>query len=136
MQPTGYRTCKGDLYFNGNKEILESPVSAENLGKLLDLLADDTISGRIAKDVFEIMFATGQDPAAIVEEKGLKQITDTGAIEAAVDQAISENPEQADEVRAGNGKAIGWFVGQVMQKTQGKANPQVVNKLLRDKLGG
>jgi aspartyl-tRNA(Asn)/glutamyl-tRNA(Gln) amidotransferase subunit B len=118
------------------KEILESPVSAENLGKLLDLLADDTISGRIAKDVFEIMFATGQDPAAIVEEKGLKQITDTGAIEAAVDQAISENPEQADEVRAGNGKAIGWFVGQVMQKTQGKANPQVVNKLLRDKLGG
>lgn len=118
------------------KGILESPVSAENLGNLLDLLADDTISGRIAKDVFEIMFSTGQDPAAIVEEKGLKQITDTGAIEAAVDQAIAENPEQADEVRAGNGKAIGWFVGQVMQKTQGKANPQAVNKLLRDKLGG
>lgn len=118
------------------KDITTSPISAEHLGKLLDLMADDTISGRIAKDVFEIMFETGQDPAIIVEEKGLKQITDTGAIEAAVDQAIAENPEQADEVRAGNGKAIGWFVGQVMQKTQGKANPQAVNKLLRDKLGG
>ncbi len=118
------------------KDIATSPISAEHLGKLLDLMADDTISGRIAKDVFEVMFETGQDPAIIVEEKGLKQITDTGAIEAAVDQVIADNPEQADDVRAGNGKAIGWFVGQVMQKTQGKANPQAVNKLLRDKLGG
>jgi aspartyl-tRNA(Asn)/glutamyl-tRNA(Gln) amidotransferase subunit B len=82
------------------------------------------------------MFETGKDPLRIVEEKGLKQITDTGAIEAAVDQVISENPEQASEVSQGNGKAIGWFVGQVMQKTQGKANPQVVNKMLREKLGG
>jgi aspartyl-tRNA(Asn)/glutamyl-tRNA(Gln) amidotransferase subunit B len=118
------------------KGISQSPISAGNLGKLLDLIADDTISGRIAKDVFAIMFETGQDPVRIVEEKGLKQITDTGAIEAAVDQVISENPEQANEVSQGNGKAIGWFVGQVMQKTQGKANPQTVNKMLRDKLGG
>lgn len=116
-------------------EISESPISAEHLGALLALIADDTISGRIAKDVFEIMFETGQDPAQIVEEKGLKQITDTGAIEAAVDQVIADNPDQADEVRQGNGKAIGWFVGQVMQKTQGKANPQAVNKMLKDKLG-
>ncbi|NQV99290.1 MAG: Asp-tRNA(Asn)/Glu-tRNA(Gln) amidotransferase subunit GatB [Rhodospirillales bacterium] len=116
------------------KDITSSPVSAEHLGRLLDLIADDTISGRIAKDVFEIMFATGQDPVLIVEEKGLRQITDTGAIEAAVDQAIADNPDQAEEVRQGNAKAIGWFVGQVMQKTQGKANPQAVNKLLRDKL--
>ncbi len=118
------------------KDISTSPVSAENLGKLLGLMADETISGRIAKDVFEIMFETGNDPEKIVEEKGLKQITDTGAIEAVVDQVISDNPDQADEVRQGNGKAIGWFVGQVMQKTQGKANPQAVNKMLRDKLGG
>ncbi len=118
------------------KGISQSPINARDLGKLLDLIADGTISGRIAKDVFSIMFATGQDPARIVEEKGLKQITDTGAIEVAVDQVISESPEQADEVSQGNGKAIGWFVGQVMQKTQGKANPQVVKKMLHDKLGG
>lgn len=118
------------------KDISSSPISAENLGKLLGLMADDTISGRIAKEVFEIMFETGGDPETIVEEKGLKQITDTGAIEAAVDLAIADNPEQAEEVRQGNGKAIGWFVGQIMQKTQGKANPQAVNKMLRDKLGG
>jgi len=118
------------------KNIFQSPITAENLGKLLDLIADDTISGRIAKEVFAIMFESGQDPVRIVEEKGLKQITDTGAIEAAVDQVIAENPEQDNEVSQGNGKAIGWFVGQVMKKTQGKANPQTVNKMLRDKLGG
>ena len=82
------------------------------------------------------MFETSQDPEQIVAEKGLKQITDTGAIEAVVEQVIADNPDQAAEVRAGNGKAIGWFVGQVMQKTQGKANPQAVNKMLRDKLDG
>ncbi len=117
-----------------DKDISNSPVSAQNLGKLLGLMANETISGRIAKEVFEIMFETGSDPEKIVQEKGLKQITDSGAIEAAVDQAIADNPDQADEVRQGNGKAIGWFVGQVMQKTQGKANPQAVNKMLRDKL--
>jgi len=116
--------------------ISESPVSAEHLGKLLDLLSDDTISGRIAKDVFEIMVETGKDPADIVEEKGLKQITDAGAIEAAVDQVIAENPAQVEQFRSGNEKIAGWFVGQVMKATQGKANPGQVNQLLRDKLKG
>ena len=118
------------------KEITESPISATHLGGLLDLLADGTISSRIAKDVFEEMFQTSKDPAAIIEEKGLKQITDTGAIEAAVDAAIISNPEQADQVRDGNDKAIGWFVGQVMKATQGKANPQAVNELLQTRLKG
>ena len=117
------------------KEITESPISATHLGGLWDLLADGTIS-RIAKDVFEEMFETSKDPAAIIEEKGLKQITDTGAIEAAVDAAIISNPEQADQVRDGNDKAIGWFVGQVMKATQGKANPQAVNELLQTRLKG
>lgn len=118
------------------KTIAESPVSADQLGQLLDLIADDTISGRIAKDVFEIMIETSKGPADIVEEKGLRQITDTGAIEAAVDKVIADNPDQAADVKAGNEKAIGWFVGQVMKATQGKANPGQVNKLLRDKLLG
>jgi len=116
------------------KSISESPVSAQSLGKLLDLLKADTISGRMAKDIFEIMFDTGDDPEAIVEEKGLKQITDTGAIAGIVDQVIADNPDQAQQVRDGNDKTIGWFVGQVMKASQGKANPQAVNELLRDKL--
>ncbi|MCW5771515.1 MAG: Asp-tRNA(Asn)/Glu-tRNA(Gln) amidotransferase subunit GatB [Rhodospirillaceae bacterium] len=118
------------------KGLDQSPVSAAALGKLLDLIADNTISGRIAKDVFDAMFETGQDPAAIVEAKGLRQITDTGAIEAAIDAAIAANPGQADQYRQGNAKVAGWFVGQVMKATGGKANPQIVNKLLAKKLGG
>lgn len=117
-------------------EIGDSPVSAAQLGGLLDLIADDTISGRIAKDVFDEMFTSGRDAAEIVEEKGLRQITDTGAIEAAVDAAIAAGPQQAEQFRAGNEKVIGWFVGQVMKATQGKANPAMVNKLLRQKLSG
>ncbi|NQV48583.1 MAG: Asp-tRNA(Asn)/Glu-tRNA(Gln) amidotransferase subunit GatB [Rhodospirillaceae bacterium] len=114
--------------------ISESPISAAHLSQLLDLMADDTISGRIAKDVFEIMAETGKAPAAIVEEKGLTQITDTGAIEAAIDQVIADNPGQVEQFKSGNEKITGWFVGQVMQATGGKANPGAVNKLLRDKL--
>jgi aspartyl-tRNA(Asn)/glutamyl-tRNA(Gln) amidotransferase subunit B len=114
--------------------IADSPVSADQLGELLDLMADDTISGRIAKDVFEIMVETSKDPAAIVEEKGLKQITDTGAIEAAVVQVIADNPDQAQQFKDGNEKVLGWFTGQVMKATQGKANPGQVNQLLRAKL--
>lgn len=117
-------------------EIADSPVSAENLGRLLDLIGDGTISGRIAKDVFEAMAETGKDPEAIVEEKGLKQISDTGAIEGIIDQLIADNAGQAEQFRAGNEKVLGWFVGQVMRATQGKANPGVVNQLLRDKLKG
>ena len=116
--------------------IADSPVTAENLGKLIDLISNDTISGRIAKDVFEIMIETGDDPEKIVEEKGLKQITDTGAIEAAIDEVIAANPDKVEEIRGGKDKMLGWFVGQVMKSTGGKANPGMVNKLLRDKILG
>jgi len=117
--------------------IAESPVTAANLGKLIDLIGDNTISGRIAKDVFEIMVETGGDPAKIVEEKGLKQITDTGFIEGIVDRIIAENPGQVAQYDGGaNPKVIGWFVGQVMKQSQGKANPAQVNELLKKKLGG
>ena len=115
-------------------DIEESPVSAAQLGALIDLIADETISGRIAKDVFEIMFETSQDPGAIVEERGLKQVTDTGAIEAVVDAIIAANPKQVAQVKE-KPKTMGWFVGQVMKETGGKANPQAVNKILKDKLG-
>jgi len=116
------------------KSIDDSPVSAENLGKLVGLISDDTISGRIAKDVFEIMIETGGDPEKIVEEKGLKQITDTGAIEAAIDEIIAANQDKVEQIRGGKDKMLGWFVGQVMKATQGKANPGVVNQLLRAKI--
>ena len=114
----------------------QSPVSAKHLGELVGLMEDGTISSKIAKDVFEIMLETSKAPGEIVEEKGLKQITDTGAIEAIVDQVIADNPDQVAEVRSGNEKAIGWFVGQVMKASQGKANPGQVNGLLRAKLLG
>ena len=117
-------------------EIVDSPVSADGLGGLLDLIADGTISGKIAKDVFDEMFDSGKAAVDIVEEKELKQISDTGEIAAIVDQIIADNPEQADEYRGGNTKVAGWFTGQVMKATQGKANPQMVNELLREKLGG
>ncbi len=117
-------------------DVSESPVSAENLGKLIGLIGDDTISGRIAKDVFEIMVETGGDPEKIVEEKGLKQITDTGAIETAIDEVIAANPDKVEEIRAGKDRMLGWFVGQVMKSTGGKANPGMVNKMLRDKILG
>ncbi|MEX2452177.1 MAG: Asp-tRNA(Asn)/Glu-tRNA(Gln) amidotransferase subunit GatB [Rhodospirillales bacterium] len=116
--------------------ITESPVSAENLGRLLDLMADGTISGRIAKDVFEEMVETGGDPAKIVADKGLTQITDTGEIEGIVDTIIAGNPKQVEQYKGGNEKIAGWFVGQVMKATQGKANPQAVNEILKKKLGG
>ncbi len=115
-------------------ELTASPVSAEALGGLIDLMADNTISGRIAKDVFDEMFETGKAASAIVEEKGLQQVTDSGAIETVVDQIIADNASQVENYRAGNEKVIGWFVGQVMKATQGKANPQMVNQVLREKL--
>tara|TARA_R110000868_G_scaffold1844_22_gene14761 strand:+ start:3211 stop:4662 length:1452 start_codon:yes stop_codon:yes gene_type:complete len=118
------------------KEISESPVSAGQLGQLVDLIGDGTVSNRLAKDVFEIMFDTGDDPEKIVEDRGMKQVTDTGAIEAAVDAAIAAGAAQVEQYKGGNQKVIGWFVGQVMQATQGKANPQAVNEILRKKLDG
>jgi aspartyl-tRNA(Asn)/glutamyl-tRNA(Gln) amidotransferase subunit B len=116
--------------------IADSPITAERLGGLIDLIADDTISGRIAKDVFEIMFESGVAAADIVEEGGLRQVTDTGAIESVVEAIIAANPGQVEQYRSGNQKVIGWFVGQVMKETQGKANPKAVNEILRAKLGG
>ena len=106
------------------------PVSAANLGKMVDLIKDGTISTRLAKDVFILMVETGKDPAVIVEEKGLKQVTDTGAIEQAIDAVMAANPDKVAEVKAGKDKLIGWFVGQVMKATQGKANPGMLNELI------
>jgi aspartyl-tRNA(Asn)/glutamyl-tRNA(Gln) amidotransferase subunit B len=116
------------------KELSETPVSAESLGKLIDLIADGTISGRIAKDVFAKMLEGGGDPAAIVEKEGLRQVTDTGAIEKIVDEIIAANPAQVEQVKA-KPKTMGWFVGQVMKASGGKANPQAVNDILKAKLG-
>ena len=116
--------------------LVDSPVKAEALGGLLDLIADRTISNNIAKDVLNDMFASGKDAAAIVEEKGLKQVSDTGALEAAVDKVMAENPDSVAEYRGGNQKLIGWFMGQIMKASGGKANPQMVNELLRKKLAG
>ena len=114
--------------------IAESPISAESLSKLLDLLKSNIISSRIAKDVFEIMVKEGKEADVIVEEKGLKQITDAGAIEAAVNKVIANSPQQVEQYKSGNDKIAGWFVGQVMKATQGKANPSLVNQMLRDRL--
>ncbi|MCQ8186553.1 Asp-tRNA(Asn)/Glu-tRNA(Gln) amidotransferase subunit GatB [Parvularcula maris] len=119
-----------------NTNILESPVTADQLGALIDLIQDQTISGKIAKQVFELMLTedAGKDPKDIVEARGLKQVTDTGALEAAADKIIAENPEQVAKVKD-KPKALGWFVGQVMKETGGKANPQAVNAILKQKLG-
>ncbi len=112
----------------------ESPITAPHLSKLLGLIGDSTISGKIAKDVFADMYATGNDPHHIVETKGLKQVTDTGAIEKIVDEVIAENPDNVAAYRSGKDKLFGFFVGAVMKKTQGKANPGMVNDLLKKKL--
>ena len=114
--------------------IEDSPVSAEQLGELIGLIKSDVISGKIAKDVFEICYTTGRNPAEIVETEGMKQVTDTGAIEAAVDEIIAANPAQIEKAQA-NPKLVGWFVGQVMKATGGKANPAAVNQLVSTKLG-
>ncbi|MCB1680985.1 MAG: Asp-tRNA(Asn)/Glu-tRNA(Gln) amidotransferase subunit GatB [Rhodospirillales bacterium] len=123
----------GLLNKNG-KGISESPVTAENLGGLIELISDDTISGKIAKDVFAEMFTSGKAPGSIVEEKGLKQVTDTGLIEQVIDEVIAENPDNVSAYKGGKDKLFGFFVGQVMKKTQGKANPAAVNDILRKKL--
>jgi len=111
-----------------------SPITAAQLGGLIALIEDQTISGKIAKDVFAEMFESGKDAALIVEEKGLKQLTDTGAIEALIDGVIADNPDNVAQYRAGKDKLFGFFVGQVMKKSQGKANPASVNEILKKKL--
>ena len=118
------------------KTIETSPVTAAQLGALIDLIADSTISNRIAKDVFEAMLETGKPAAQIVEEKGLRQVTDTGAIEAAIDGILAANADKVAEYRGGKDKLFGFFIGQVMKATGGKANPAVLNDILKRKLAG
>ena len=116
-----------------DKGITDSPVNPVQLGGIVDLISSDAISGKIAKDLFEIVYIEGGDPTEIVEARGMKQVTDTGAIEAAVDQIIADNPAQVEKAKA-NPKLAGWFVGQVMKATGGKANPKAVNELVAKKL--
>jgi aspartyl-tRNA(Asn)/glutamyl-tRNA(Gln) amidotransferase subunit B len=116
------------------KDIAASPVSAAQLGAVLDLIAQGTISGKIAKDLFEIVWSEGGDPQTIVETRGMKQVTDLGAIEKQVADIVAANPDKAEQAKA-NPKLLGWFVGQVMKASGGKANPQAVNDLLKAKLG-
>jgi aspartyl-tRNA(Asn)/glutamyl-tRNA(Gln) amidotransferase subunit B len=116
------------------KDITESPVSASQLGAIIELIGENVISGKIAKDLFEIVFTEGGDPREIVEKRGMKQVTDTGAIEKAVDEIIAANPDKVEQAKA-KPTLAGWFVGQVMKATGGKANPQAVNELLKAKLG-
>ncbi|MAU41622.1 MAG: Asp-tRNA(Asn)/Glu-tRNA(Gln) amidotransferase GatCAB subunit B [Kordiimonas sp.] len=127
----------GELFGALNKlgqSITDSPIAAGQAAELLALQLDGTISGRIAKDVFEIMLESGKGAEEIVEEKGLKQVSDTGAIEGFIDQVMTENAAKVEEYRGGKDKLFGFFVGQVMKKTQGKANPKVVNEMLKEKL--
>jgi aspartyl-tRNA(Asn)/glutamyl-tRNA(Gln) amidotransferase subunit B len=126
-----------DLFGRLNKEgknVASSPVSAAQLGAVLDLIRDGTISGKIAKDLFEIVWNEGGDPRAIVEKRGMKQVTDIGAIEKVVDEIVAKNPDKVADAKS-NPKAIGWFVGQVMKSSGGKASPQAVNDILKRKLG-
>jgi aspartyl-tRNA(Asn)/glutamyl-tRNA(Gln) amidotransferase subunit B len=117
------------------KTLDESPVNPKQAAELLGLVADGTISGSIAKQVFEIMLETGQGAAAIVEEKGLKQTNDTGAIEAEIAKIMAANEDKVTEYRSGKDKLFGFFVGQTMKAMQGKANPQIINDLLKKALG-
>jgi aspartyl-tRNA(Asn)/glutamyl-tRNA(Gln) amidotransferase subunit B len=116
------------------KDLSTSPVSAAQLGGIVDLIKEGVISGKIAKDLFEIVWTEGGDPAKIVEERGMKQVTDLGAIEAIVDEIIAANPDKVQQAIAKPG-LLGWFVGQVMKQSQGKANPQAVSDMLKQKIG-
>jgi aspartyl-tRNA(Asn)/glutamyl-tRNA(Gln) amidotransferase subunit B len=126
-----------ELFGRLNKEgksITDSPVTTAQLGAIVDLIASGTISGKIAKDLFEIVWSEGGDPTEIVDKRGLKQVTDTGAIEKAIDEIIAANPDKVEQVKA-KPTMLGWFVGQVMKGTGGKANPAAVNDILKKKLG-
>jgi aspartyl-tRNA(Asn)/glutamyl-tRNA(Gln) amidotransferase subunit B len=126
-----------ELFGRLNREghdISESPMTAQQLGGVIDLIGEGVISGKIAKDLFEILYTEGGDPRQIVESRGMKQVTDTGAIEKAVDAIIAGNPDKVEQAKA-KPTLLGWFVGQVMKATGGKANPQAVNEILKAKLG-
>ena len=122
------------LLNNKSIEITESPITSENLAKLINLIKDGTISGKIAKTVFEIMADSGKDPKKIVEEKGLKQQSDPKELEKIIDKVISDNPKNVEGYKSGKDKLFGFFVGQVMKQSNGKANPQLVNEILKKKL--
>ncbi|RVT97870.1 Asp-tRNA(Asn)/Glu-tRNA(Gln) amidotransferase subunit GatB [Rhodovarius crocodyli] len=127
----------GDFFAALNRlkrDISDPPVTAEHLGELLDLLSDNTISGKLAKDVFEIMIETGKSPLVLVEERGLKQVTDTGAIEKVIAEVMAANEGKVAEYRSGKDKLFGFFVGQTMKASGGKANPAMVNELLKKML--
>jgi aspartyl-tRNA(Asn)/glutamyl-tRNA(Gln) amidotransferase subunit B len=127
----------GDLFAALNRTgrtIEDSPVSAQALGEMLDLMADGTINGRIAKDVFEAMVETGEAPGAIVEARGLRQVTDTGAIDTAIEAVIAANGDKVEQYRAGKDKLFGFFVGQVMKAMAGKGNPALINDALKQRL--
>jgi len=135
---TAVNWVTGDLFGKLNdtgRDIADSPVSPADLGGLIDLIADGTLSGRLAKEVFEAMFESGRPPAEIVEERGLKQVSDSGEIEALIDTIIAGNADKVAEYKSGKDKLFGFFVGQVMKASQGKANPKVVNDILHEKLG-
>ena len=128
----------GDFFAMLNEkhlELAESPVSAENLGNLVELVSQNVINGKTAKDVFAIMAETGENPEKIVEVRGLKQVTDTGAIEKVIDEVLAASPDNVAAYRGGKTALMGWFVGQVMKASGGKANPGMVNQLLKQKLG-
>jgi len=118
-----------------NKDITESPISAADLGLLLDRMADNTISGKIAKDVLDAMMESGKDADTIIDEKGLKQMSDSGAIDTMIQEIMAANPGQVEAYRGGKDKLFGFFVGQVMKESKGKANPAMVNQRLKDLLG-
>ena len=122
------------LLNKNNLEIKSSPIKAEDLGELIDYIEDQTISGKIAKNVFEEMFKTKKKAKDIIEKQGLKQITDTGAIETLIDKVLENNKDKVDEYKSGKEKLFGYFVGQVMQETKGTANPGIVNDVLKKKL--
>jgi aspartyl-tRNA(Asn)/glutamyl-tRNA(Gln) amidotransferase subunit B len=126
-----------ELFGRLNREgrsIGESPLSAAQLGGVLDLIGSGEISGKMAKDLFDILWTEGGDPAAVAAARGMKQVTDTAAIEAALDALIAANPEQVEKARV-NAKLAGWFTGQVLKATGGKANPAIVNAMVARKLG-
>ena len=116
--------------------ISNSPIKSDKLGELVELISDNTISNRIAKDVFQEMVKSGKDASQIVEEGGLRQITNSTEIEASIDSVINDNQDQVDQYKTGNQKVIGWLVGQVIRETKGKANPKMVSELLHKKLDG
>ena len=129
----------GELFGALNKQdkgIEDSPINADTLGQLLDLIADGTLSGKLAKDVFAVMLETGEAPAAIVESRGLRQVTDEGAITKTIDEILAANPGQVADYRGGRDKLYGFFVGQAMKATGGKANPEALNRILKERLQG